>query len=55
MIVSLALFTQLAAACAPSVHVDTLAAIAQTESGFQNEAINDNSASRRLVSRSRRI
>jgi type IV secretion system protein VirB1 len=42
MIMSLPMFAQLAAACAPSVHVDTLAAIARTESRFHVHAINDN-------------
>jgi type IV secretion system protein VirB1 len=46
MMLSLALFTQLAASCAPSVHVDTLAAIARTESGFHVHAIHDNADGR---------
>lgn len=46
MIVSLPMFVQLAAACAPTVHVDTLAAIARTESRFHAHAINDNTARR---------
>lgn len=46
MMLSLALFTQLAASCAPSVHVDTLAAIARTESGFQVHALHDNADGR---------
>jgi type IV secretion system protein VirB1 len=46
MIMSLPLFAQFAAACAPSVHVDTLAAIARTESRFQVHAINDNTTKR---------
>lgn len=46
MIMSLPLFAQLAAACAPMVHVDTLAAIARTESRFHVHAINDNSDGR---------
>ena len=46
MMLSLALFAQLAATCAPGVHVDTLAAIARTESGFHVGAINDNTAKR---------
>lgn len=44
MMVSLAAFAQLAAVCAPTVHVETLAAIARTESGFHAGAINDNTA-----------
>lgn len=46
MNMSLALFAQLAAACAPSVHVDTLAAIAHTESRFSANALYDNTARR---------
>ena len=46
MMLSLALFTQLAASCAPSVHVDTLAAIARTESGFHAHALHDNADGR---------
>lgn len=46
MNISLALFAQLAAACAPSVHVDTLAAIARTESGFNAHVLYDNTARR---------
>lgn len=46
MNMSLALFAQLAAACAPSVHVDTLAAIARTESGFHAHALHDNADGR---------
>lgn len=53
MILSLALFTQLAASCAPSVHVDTLAAIARTESGFHAHAIHDNTDGRRYLAASR--
>ncbi|QCG93084.1 lytic transglycosylase domain-containing protein (plasmid) [Azospirillum sp. TSA2s] len=43
---SVALFTALAAGCAPSVHADTLAAIAQTESRFNPLAIYDNHSGR---------
>ena len=53
MILPLAVFTQLAASCGPSVHVDTLAAIARTESGFHTGAINDNTGRRRYLPRSR--
>lgn len=42
MIVQLALFTQLAASCAPHVAGETLAAVARTESGFDAFAIHDN-------------
>jgi len=47
VIVALASFVQLAAQCAPTVHVDTLAAVARAESRFETNAINDNSARRR--------
>ncbi len=46
MIVQLALFTQLAASCAPHVAVETLAAVARTESGFDPLAIHDNTSGR---------
>lgn len=46
MIVQLALFAQLAASCAPHVAVETLAAVARTESGFDAFAIHDNSTGR---------
>lgn len=46
MILPLALFTQLALACAPSVHVETLAAIARTESGLNPLALHDNTTGR---------
>lgn len=46
MILPWAVFTQLAASCAPMVHVDTLAAIAHIESGFHTGAINDNTGKR---------
>jgi type IV secretion system protein VirB1 len=44
MILSLAMFAQLAASCGPTVHVDTLAAVARTESAFNTLAIGDNTA-----------
>jgi type IV secretion system protein VirB1 len=53
MILSLAVFTQLAASCGPSVHVDTLAAVARTESAFNTTVINDNTDRRRYLPRSR--
>lgn len=46
MILSLAAFTSLAAQCGPSVHHETLAAIARTESGFNTLAIGDNNSRR---------
>lgn len=46
MTLSLALFAQLAAACGPWVHVDTLAAVARAESGFNPLAIGDVTAGR---------
>ena len=46
MIVPLVLFAQLAASCAANAHVDTLAAIARTESGFDANAIHDNATGR---------
>ena len=46
MILSLAAFTTLAAQCGPSVHHETLAAIARTESGFNTLAISDNHSRR---------
>jgi len=44
MILPLALFAQLAATCGPAVHVETLAAVARTESGFNTLAIGDTTA-----------
>ena len=44
MLVPLTLFTQLAASCAPAVHVDTLAAVARAESGFDAHAVHVNGA-----------
>ena len=46
MIVGLALFTQLAAACAPQVSAVTLAAVAGAESRFESLAIQDDTAGR---------
>jgi len=46
MILDIATFAAHAAVCAPSVHVETLAAIAKTESGFNTLAIGDNTAKR---------
>jgi len=46
MILELAAFAQHAASCAPNVHVETLAALARTESGFNMLAIGDNSVRR---------
>lgn len=43
---SVALFAALAASCAPAVHVDTLAAIAQTESRFNPLAMVDTHSGR---------
>jgi type IV secretion system protein VirB1 len=42
MILPLATFVQLATACGPSVHVETLASVAHTESRFDTHAIHDN-------------
>lgn len=47
MILTVAAFAQLAAACGPGVHAGTLAAIARTESGFRPYAIGDNTTGRR--------
>ena len=46
MILPLALFAQLAAACGSMVHVDTLAAVARTESRFNSLAIGDTTTGR---------
>lgn len=46
MIVELAIFAQLAASCVPTAAVETLAAIARTESGFDDAAIHDNTTGR---------
>lgn len=44
--VPLATFAQLAASCAPHVAVETLAAVARTESGFDALALHDNTTGR---------
>ncbi len=46
MIVGLTLFAQLAASCAPHVAVETLAAVARTESGFDALTLHDNTTGR---------
>lgn len=46
MILTLAAFAQLATACGPTVHVDTLASVARTESRFNTLAIGDNNTGR---------
>lgn len=46
MILPLALFAQLAATCGSMVHVDTLAAVARTESRFNPLAMGDNTTGR---------
>lgn len=46
--IDLALFLQLAASCAPHVAPETLAALARTESGFNELALNDNTAGRAI-------
>ncbi|WP_076068092.1 lytic transglycosylase domain-containing protein [Sphingomonas montana] len=46
MIVSIAAFKVLALTCGPSVHVETLASVARTESAFNSLAIGDNTAHR---------
>jgi len=43
---SLSTFAQLAASCAPHNHVETLAAVARTESGFDALALHDNTTGR---------
>ncbi len=53
MIVTLAAFVQLAASCAPSVAVETLAAVARHESGFNDTMVNDNTAKRSYAPASR--
>ena len=45
-LVSLDTFAKLAAACAPSVAPETLAAIARTESGFDDTEVHDNATNR---------
>ena len=46
MILTLAAFIHLAAECGPSVHVDTLASVAQTESRLDTAVIHDNTTGR---------
>jgi hypothetical protein len=46
VILPLATFVQLATACGPSVHVETLASVAHTESRFDTLAIHDNATGR---------
>ena len=46
MIVGLTLFAQLASSCAPHVAVETLAAVARTESGFDALTLHDNTTGR---------
>ena len=53
MIVTLTAFVQLAASCAPSVAVETLAAVARQESGFSDTMVNDNTAKRSYAPTSR--
>lgn len=53
MIVQLALFTQLAGSCAPHVAVETLGAVARTESGFDALAVHDNSTGKTFKPASR--
>ena len=49
MIVTLALFAQIATSCGSTIDVATLAAVAQAESRFDSAAINDNTARRRYL------
>jgi type IV secretion system protein VirB1 len=44
VLVPMAIFAQLSAACAPGVSAETLAAVARTESGFDALAVGDNTA-----------
>jgi type IV secretion system protein VirB1 len=46
MILTLAAFAQIAAPCGSSVHLDTLASVARTESRFNTLAIGDNTSHR---------
>lgn len=46
MFIALPIFVALAARCAPTVHVDTLAAVAQVESGLDPLTIGDNKSRR---------
>lgn len=51
--IDLALFLQLAASCAPHVAPETLAAVARTESSFEELSIHDNTARRTVPAASR--
>lgn len=53
MLLDLTAFMAIAAQCGPSVHIDTLAAIAQAESGFHAGAVSDNTDGRHYHPRSR--
>lgn len=53
MLLDLTAFMAMAAHCAPSVHVETLAAIAQAESGFHSGAVSDNTDKRHYHARHR--
>lgn len=46
MSLTVATFVQLAAACGPAVHVETLASVARAESGFNPLVIHDNTTGR---------
>lgn len=52
MILAIATFAHLAASCGPTVHADTLTAIAKSESGFDTLAIYDNSEKQQLAAKS---
>lgn len=51
MLLDLTAFVTIAAQCGPAVHVNTLAAIAQAESGFHSGAVNDNTDGRHYYPR----
>jgi type IV secretion system protein VirB1 len=53
MLIDLTAFVAMAAHCGPSVHVETLAAIAQAESGFHSGAVSDNTDKRHYHARNR--
>jgi type IV secretion system protein VirB1 len=53
MLLDLTAFMVMATQCGPSVHVETLAAIAQAESGFHAGAVSDNTDGRHYRSRNR--
>lgn len=53
MLIDLTAFMAMAAHCGPSVHVETLAAIAQAESGFHSGAVSDNTDKRHYHARNR--